>query len=292
MTSDSKRSTQAIESICERDPDLEQFRKELQLGQYTQSTVRNYLEKIDNLKRNYSITQEGINDYLSTRHNCVFTSAIKAYFRFKKIKDIEIPRKRGRIPPPQNKEASLEDIQYMIKNLPLEQSVAVHLMAVTGLRVNSALSLKFSDINFTTLSIKILGKNRVINEIVMTPAVASRIKKIFELRKRKIDADIFSFTRHDLYPVFKRCSQELGRKISPHSLRHSFAMNLRRRGFSLEEIQSLLHHKSPATTQRYSQVDRQKLLKKLQISRGAAKKDDDESNEIVDVDDTENLRYI
>jgi integrase/recombinase XerD len=67
--------------------------------------------------------------------------------------------------------------------------------------------------------------------------------------------------RITLWRIVKRHARRLGlhAKVSPHTLRHSFATHLLAGGAELRSVQEMLGHAAIATTQKYTHVDRERL---------------------------------
>lgn len=139
-----------------------------------------------------------------------------------------------------------------------------------GLRIDEALSLNIKDIPKDGF-LRVRGKGNKERQVPVLKQVITTINEYLEERP-------FAATRDS--PVFigergKRLNQGVAQKAmrdlrevlnlpetaTPHALRHSFATHLLQNGANLREIQDLLGHASLSTTQRYTEINAEELLK-------------------------------
>lgn len=138
-----------------------------------------------------------------------------------------------------------------------------------GLRISEALSLRFADRRGGDI-VTITGKGNKQRQVPVLPVVWTAIEDY-------VAACPYPFT--DISPLFLgkggkaldpgvfqrqlrrlRLQMNLPQSATPHAFRHSFATHLLSAGGDLRSIQELLGHASLSTTQRYTHVDKTRLL--------------------------------
>ncbi len=144
-----------------------------------------------------------------------------------------------------------------------------------GLRVSELINLQISDLFFEDDVIRVLGKG---NKFRFVPIHSSTQKYINFYRKdirshitpQKEDEDTLflnrrgkRLTRQMIFMILKELAIkiDLKKKISPHTLRHSFATHLLESGADLRAIQQMLGHESITTTEIYVHLDKSYLQK-------------------------------
>jgi integrase/recombinase XerC len=145
-----------------------------------------------------------------------------------------------------------------------------------GLRLSELAGLDLVDLDFNQKLVKVRGKGRKERIVpVGAPALESvreYLDKIGEIQKKTEDG-VFKkplflnarggriSTRSVARIVDKAIVKSgIGRKISPHALRHSFATHLLNAGADLRSIQELLGHESLSTTQKYTAVNINRMM--------------------------------
>jgi tyrosine recombinase XerC len=155
----------------------------------------------------------------------------------------------------------------------LRDRAILELLYATGMRVSELASLDIGDLNPKTKEIKVTGKGNK-ERIVFYTAVASQALSEYITIARAKDAAIEPppealflnskggrlSVRSLQYIVDAAAGRShLGRRASPHMLRHSFATHLLEEGADLRTIQELLGHADLATTQVYTHLDKRRL---------------------------------
>jgi integrase/recombinase XerD len=142
-----------------------------------------------------------------------------------------------------------------------------------GLRVSELITLRISDLFFTEGFIKVTGKGNK-ERFVPIHYKAQKFISIYinEIRshlkpQKGFEDTLFlnrngkGLTRQMIFTVLKNLAikTNLNKKISPHTLRHSFATHLLKNGADLRAIQQMLGHESITTTEVYVHLDKSYL---------------------------------
>jgi integrase/recombinase XerD len=258
--------------------DLKTLETELKLRRKSDKTIKNYLffnkKFLDFIKKPVeSIGVDDIKGYLSSldkKSTATLALAIASLrFFYEKIlkkeifKEIEIPKKEKRLPLVLTK----EEIKQLIEGADTSKSkLIISFMYSTGLRVSEVVNLKVNDLN---LDEKIgwvrQGKGKKDRLFILPEKIIEHLK---DFRNKHTNyqymfSDSEPLTTRNIQKIIKHTSKKIGisKKITPHTLRHSFATHLLEGGTDIRYIQALLGHENLNTTQIYTHVSTDELKK-------------------------------
>ncbi|GAM09843.1 tyrosine recombinase XerC [Geobacter sp. OR-1] len=151
----------------------------------------------------------------------------------------------------------------------LRDKAILELLYSSGLRVSELTGLNISGIDLSSGLVKVLGKGgkqRIVP--VGSHAVKSVSSYLQALPPTGPDRALFlnnrggRLTRRSVARIIDRYILHLAtmKKVSPHTLRHTFATHLLESGVDLRAIQELLGHSSLSTTQKYTHVNIDRLM--------------------------------
>jgi integrase/recombinase XerD len=238
----------------------------LSTSAFTREDIVNYMGKLKDDRR-------------STASICRFISSIKGFCKFLIIEKIihedptetlRLPKQWERLP----KALSMEDIKKLLdigiqpstfKPLFIRDSAMLELLYSSGLRVSEIISIKVNDLNLMGGFLRVMGKGSKERVVPMNNRAVKKIKKYMNdvrqnLLKSRQSPYLFltnrgmPMTRQRFWQALKRFGDMVDLKLTPHTIRHSFATHLLEGGADLRSVQKMLGHSDISTTQVYTKV--------------------------------------
>lgn len=203
-------------------------------------------------------------------------SALRSFFRFlvkrKRIaknpaESLTTPKLPRQVP----KFLTVDEIDRLL-NAPLSPRdlAIVKLLYASGVRVQELVTLKLPEIDFDQRVIRVFGKGKKERMVPMgKKAVAALRAYAAERRPQGDDQPLFlnkfgkGLTERSVERLLEKAALTvgLGRQVTPHMLRHTFATHMMNAGADLRLIQELLGHEHLSTTQRYTHLNLERLMK-------------------------------
>ena len=156
----------------------------------------------------------------------------------------------------------------------------------SGLRVSELVNLDLGQINLATNEIRVWGKGSKERVVLIGEPAAQALKTYInqgrpELLSGKRSSAIFLNRYGERLParrvqkILEKYSKNIGKRVHPHTLRHTFATHLLDGGADLRVVQELLGHAQLSSTQIYTHVTRSQAKKIYLSAHPMARKDED-----------------
>ena len=172
---------------------------------------------------------------------------------------------------------SLSDVERLLEQPDItdvkgiRDKAMLEVLYATGMRVTELISLEISDINMEMeyLSCKNGEKTRIIPlgskalEALDEYLRKARMSMLRDEREKTLFVNCFGhpMTRQGFWKIIKVYAKKAGIKedITPHMLRHSFAVHLIENGADLQAVQEMMGHSDISTTQMYARLNKNRL---------------------------------
>lgn len=243
-------------------------------------------KKITNYK---NVKYETIREYLMHLHNHKYSkktiaryiSSLRSFFKYlyneEIIKDnptilVSNPKLDKKLPNYlyTNDLEKLLDIEEN-DELSIRDSLILEILYSTGIRVSELVKIKIKDISFSEKTIKIHGKGNKERYVIYGSVCEEKLNKYLKksrniLNKKSSDYLIINhngeqITTRSIESIVKKYQIKNGinTKVTPHTLRHTFATHLLDGGADLKSVQELMGHESLSSTQVYTHITNERL---------------------------------
>ncbi len=239
------------------------------------------------LARKYTTPSGG---YLGKKSQNYYLIALRAFLNYLADRDIEsLPSSKIKLAKQKTEETlsflDVHDVEKMMK-VPdvatlngLRDRAIMELFFSSGMRISELVALDTDQVSFLndkshtrTYELSIVGKGNHVRTIFISPRAAEWLRTYLVARRdvhtplfinfrHKDDADAKRLSPRSIQKMISRCAvlAGLSKKVTPHTLRHSYATDLLSHGADLRSVQELLGHKNVATTQIYTHVTNKRL---------------------------------
>ncbi len=255
------------------------------LSKYLEFLKQNGLKDIQEadtpiiLKHLIALRKSGLGSKSCARHLITLRGFYKflaqeKILEFDPAKLIDLPKSGLKLPDV----LSVTEINLLLNipdtNNPLgkRNAAMLELLYAAGLRVSELVSLKFLDVNLEACFVRVMGKGSKERIVPFGLYAKNKIDDYINhsrplLLKNRISQYLFvaragkPMTRQGFWKLLKQYVKQAGikKKVTPHSLRHSFASHLLEGGADLRTVQVMLGHVDISSTQIYTHVARDHL---------------------------------
>jgi integrase/recombinase XerD len=237
--------------------DFVNFYTKKSLEEITNRDVELFIEKVF-IERSYSVSSQR-----------QFISALKIFTVFypqTRINDLSLERpKKSRILPNVLSQEEILKIIQLTRNL--KHRAIIVLLYSSGLRIGEVTSLMLKNIDILRRQIKVEGgKGRKDRFVVLATSFLPLLQNYLTTFKPAFyfieGLEGKKYSESSIRKFLFKSVQKAGilKKVTPHTLRHSYATHLLENGVGLRHIQELLGHAKPETTMIYTHVAKKDLL--------------------------------
>lgn len=245
------------------------FLKKKKIKTFSEVNYRVLLDFISSLKAETGYTEKSISRKVAS---------IKAFFKFlssrKFIKSnpallLYTPKVPEKLPSFLSEKEVIKILETPKgKSLQVLRDRAIlELLYSTGIRVGELVSLTMKDINLLEETVKVKGKGKKERIVPVGSPAMKALTEYFEVRVSRNTDRVFlnkygkPLTERSIERIVEKYAKKagIGKKVTPHTFRHSFATHMLERGADLRTVQELLGHERITTTQIYTHLTIEKL---------------------------------
>lgn len=210
-------------------------------------------------------------------------SSLRRFYRFRQLEGgagedptagVDFPRRSRRLPPVLGTDEVEALLAVSAGEGPREvrDATILEMMYDAGLRVSELASLRLGSLDLQAGLLRVLGKGRKERLVPLGEVALEKLARYLEssrpvlLGARRGDLLFLSrlgrgLSRQSVWKIIvgRLALAGIRRKVTPHTLRHSFATHMLENGADLRSVQMLLGHSSITTTQIYTHVSRERL---------------------------------